>query len=72
MRVGIAVECKVCHRTKAPRGRSVADAVWNSMCTDDQCKGYYDEPKPGDLWPGETEEEFGYAIGTNATKEVRP
>jgi hypothetical protein len=59
-KVGIARYCTVCGRQKAPRGRSVADAMWNSLCTDDQCEGYYLDPKPGDLWPGETAEEFGY------------
>lgn len=72
MRVGISVECKKCGQTKAPRGRSVAAAMWNSMCTDDRCSDYYNDPKPGDLWPGETEEEFGYPISSNATREVTP
>jgi hypothetical protein len=72
MKVGISVECTRCGRTKAPRGRSVADAVYNSMCTHDQCEGYYEEPKPGDLWPGETQEDFGYSVSSNATKEVQP
>jgi hypothetical protein len=70
MRVGISVDCKTCGQPKAPRGRSVAAEMWNSMCTDDRCLGYYDEPKPGDLWPGETEEEFGYPISSNATREA--
>ena len=69
MKVGISVECVRCRRTKAPRGRSVAAAMGNSMCTDDQCKGYREDPKPGDLWPGETEAEFGYPVSSNATCE---
>jgi hypothetical protein len=40
------------------------------MCTDDQCADYYNDPKPGDLWPGETEEEFGYPVSANATREA--
>lgn len=70
MKVGISVDCKRCGRPKAPRGRSVAAAIWNSMCTSDQCEGYYDEPKPGDLWFGETESDFGYPVSVNATREV--
>jgi hypothetical protein len=57
--VGVAVECTICHRRKAPRGRSVAAAMANSMC-DDDCPGYRLDPYPGQLWPGETKEEFGY------------
>ena len=59
-KVGYERYCAVCGRPKAPRGRSVAAAMWNSMCTSDQCEGYYQDPKPGDLWPGETAEEFGF------------
>jgi hypothetical protein len=52
--------CTTCGRTKAPRGRSISDATYNSYCTREQCKGYDEEPRPGDLWPGETAEEFGF------------
>jgi len=38
----------------------------------DQCKGYEEDPKPGCLWPGETEEEFGYQICSHATMEIVP
>lgn len=68
MRVGIAVYCGECGRSKAPRGRSVPMGA--SMC-DSDCPGYHTDPLPGDLWPGETEEQFGYPIGSNATKEVQ-
>lgn len=57
--VGVTVYCTVCEKRKAPRGRSVAPAMANSMC-DSDCRGYYEDPKPGELWPGETREEFGY------------
>lgn len=40
------------------------------MCTDDQCAGYRESPLSGDLWPGETEEEFGYPVGVSATREM--
>ncbi len=66
MRVGIRVRCEVCRRTKNPIGRSgplVAD-----YC-DRDCPGYRQPPFVGSLWPGETEEEFGYSIGSDGTKE---
>lgn len=66
MKVGIAVTCRQCGRTKAPRGRSVPMGV---MLCDSECSGYRSEPLPGDLWPGETEEQFGYPVSSNATKE---
>jgi len=57
--VGFAVKCKTCGRTKAPTGRSLSRATGSSYCTF-ECKGYTDLPHPGDLFPGETAEEFGY------------
>ncbi len=41
----------------------------NSLC-DHECPGYLEDPLPGTLWPGESEEDFGYAINGNATIEV--
>jgi len=58
-KVGVAVTCTVCYMRKKPIGRSAPMELANSMC-DHECPGYYLEPKPGDLWPGETREEFGY------------
>ena len=49
------VECAVCHRTKAPRGRSVALAMAGALC-DTDCRGYYEIPLPGHLWPSEWDE----------------
>ena len=73
MRVGIAVYCSVCHRRKAPHGRSVPYALAGSLCSEDmaefECEGYRQEPLPGCLWPGETEEDFGYTICGHATEE---
>lgn len=69
MRVGISVECAACGRTKAPRGRSVPHEIANYLCSHYDCEHFYEEPFPGDLWPGETEEEFGYPISGHATKE---
>ena len=57
--VGEAVECVVCRKRKAPRGRSAPLEMANSLC-DWECPGYNQPPDPGDLWPGETREQFGY------------
>lgn len=57
--VGVAVNCTVCGLRKKPVGRSAAAEMANSLC-DHECPGYYADPKPGCLWPGETREEFGY------------
>lgn len=45
-------ECTVCHRRKAPVGRSVPAECGGGYCTGD-CHGYYADPKPGHLWPCE-------------------
>lgn len=57
-KVGVIVYCTLCRRVKKPRGRSAPMETAGSYC-DSDCSGYYEEPKPG-LWPGETQEEFGY------------
>ena len=59
---GISVRCAVCDRTKKPRGRSAPIETASSLC-DDDCRGYDSDPKPGDLWPGESEKDFGYPVG---------
>lgn len=51
------VRCAECGREKCPRGR---DAPMESGLCGVCCEGYYDDPKPSSLWPGETREEFGY------------
>lgn len=43
------VQCKVCIRRKAPRGRSVATEAASGYCTSD-CSGYYTAPQPPHLW----------------------
>jgi hypothetical protein len=58
-KVGIAVNCKVCGLRKKPVGRSAPMEMANSLC-DWECPGYNQDPKPGHLWPDETQEEFGY------------
>ena len=55
---GRYVECAVCGQQKKPIGRDSS----RSLC-DDDCRGYDSDPKPGDLWPGESEKEFGCAVG---------
>jgi hypothetical protein len=45
--------CPVCHRLKAPLGRSVPPESFGGYCTGSECAAYYDAPKPGHLWPGE-------------------
>ena len=46
------VDCRVCKRRKAPHGRSVAPAMAGGLC-DPDCAGYFNDPKPPHLWPGE-------------------
>lgn len=69
---GIQVTCTVCERIKAPRGRSLPWQLELSYChadiLSDMCPGYLLDPKPGDLFPGETSEEFGYHCSDNATE----
>jgi len=55
--IGVAVYCTVCAARKKPIGRSAPLGVY--LC-DDDCEGYRQEPFPGQLWPGETREQFGY------------
>lgn len=45
-------ECATCGRRKVPSGRSVPLPMVGSGC-DRDCLGYYQEPTPGHLWPGE-------------------
>ena len=58
-RIGTSPECATCRRTKAPLGGSVPLGMAGGMCNDD-CPGYHSNPKPDQLWPGETAREFGY------------
>lgn len=68
MREGVLVTCAVCGDMKKPIGRS--GPLGASYCNDD-CAGYRQPPYPGSLWPGETEEQFGYPVGPDGTKEVQ-
>ncbi len=57
--VGVAVTCTVCDKRKKPIGRAAPLEMGNSLC-DYECEGYTADPQPGQLWPGETREEFGF------------
>jgi hypothetical protein len=50
--VGCSPECTICGRLKNPTGRDAPAAMANGLCTHD-CPGYFQEPSPCDLWPGE-------------------
>lgn len=66
MKIGIAVQCAVCHTRKKPIGRSAPLEMY--LC-DEECPGYRDSPFVGSLWPGETEEEFGHPVGEDGWEE---
>ena len=67
-KVGVSVRCKTCGINKAPRGRSIP---FGSFLCGPDCAGFDQDPKPGDLWPGETDADFGYACGDNATEPIK-
>lgn len=52
--------CTVCGMDKPPRGRSVPMETASGYCCSHDCKGYWQEPLTGDLWPGESRGDFGY------------
>jgi hypothetical protein len=66
-KIGIAVTCTVCGATKKPVGRA---APLGFHYCELECPGYHAEPLPGSLWPGETDAEFGFPCGDNATDRV--
>lgn len=66
-RVGVIVRCTVCGQNKKPIGRS--GPLMASYC-DDDCRGYHQNPKPGSLWPGESEADFGYPVGSDGTTDA--
>ena len=67
MRIGISVTCAVCSNRKKPIGRS-APISWYGC--DQECPGYREAPYPGSLWPGETDEEFGYPVSDDGTQFI--
>ena len=73
MKIGISVKCAVCGKTKAPRGRSLSPHSSESYChtgysPETECAGYRADPFPGDLFPGETENDVGYQCSDYATR----
>jgi hypothetical protein len=71
MKVGIAIYCTTCRRMKCPRGRS--QPIYASYCESlGYCPGWEQEPKVGDLWPNETDEQFGYPSSDVGTVPCDP
>jgi hypothetical protein len=66
-RVGVAVTCTVCGDRKKPIGRSAP--LQMTFC-DDDCPGYRQPPYSGSLWPGESEQDFGYAVSVDGTTDA--
>ena len=66
-RIGVDVKCFVCGHSKAPVGRSVPPQDY--LCNALSCDGYYYIPVPGSLFPGESEEDFGYPVGKAGTTD---
>ena len=64
---GICVRCLVCGHVKTPIGRS---APMNMTGCDRECVGYYEFPRPGSLWPNESEADFGYPVDADGTNEA--
>ncbi len=72
-KVGIMVKCAVCGHQKKPRGRSgPLGAIFCEAPSpfDDGCEGYGQPPRVGDLWPGETDADFGYPCSDAGTEPV--
>jgi hypothetical protein len=67
-RVGVYVTCSRCDYTKKPVGRSAPMGM--HYCDMDSCEGYWQEPMPGSLWPGESEADFGYPVGKAGTTDA--
>lgn len=65
--VGIRVHCAECGRVKKPHGRS--GPLGLDYC-DESCAGYHAEPRPGCLWPGETDADFGFSCCANSAIPV--
>lgn len=51
------VTCTTCNKKKAPVGRSIPLAACNTYCHPTECKGYFEDPQPDYLFPGESSEE---------------
>ena len=64
--VGVYVKCATCGRQKQPFGRGSGAVMCNINCS-----GYWEKPKPGSLWPGESEKQFGHPVGNDGITERR-
>lgn len=69
MRVGVSVYCTTCRQEKQPRGRSAPLGM--TLCSYG-CSGYSQAPLAGDLWPGETEAEFGFPVSADGVIDKYP
>lgn len=75
-KIGVEVICRVCRHMKAPRGRSTSPL--QAYCLQpwpdgsDGCSGYEMDPQVGSLWPGETDEEFGFPCNDLGTRPLTP
>ncbi len=74
-RIGVSVTCATCGLQKQPRGRSAPMGM--TMCNPKSpynayagCDGYWREPLVGDLWPRETEMDWGYRFTHDGTREM--
>lgn len=56
---GYKVTCAVCGVTKKPWGRS---APMGSYYCDSDCPGFSQAPLPSNLWPNESEADFGFPV----------
>ena len=56
---GYSVTCTVCGVTKKPWGRS---APLDSYYCDSDFPGFMQDPLSSNLWPGESEADFGYPV----------
>lgn len=49
---GPLVRCTLCGRLKKPHSRDAAPAA-GEYCSAWECTGYWTDPQPSTLWPGE-------------------
>ena len=68
-KIGIFVYCGTCGSIKQPIGRDASHN--NGLCNRHECEGYEKEPFPGQLWSGESEQDFGYYVGTTGTTKEK-
>lgn len=47
------VRCTECGKRKCPLGRDPGMVAADSYCDWNGCEGYWQDPKPSQMWPGE-------------------